>query len=742
MEDKVEIPLQEFPFVQRYTKELSDIIYTKFGCLVLFEGVDGDFSSTKHRRAPLKPEKRFEQTLRSGVKVSVWKADLSCFKEADAVVNAANTSLSHGGGLAQALSDAGGPKIQQESRDHIDKYGPLKTGDAVVMSAGLLPCKKIIHAVGPDLPIKPSTYQVDKAKPYLKKAIENILKKVAEEHLSSVAIPAISSGLFNYPLSDCAQTIVSTVKDYYDNQSHGKHRPKEVFFVNNDEPTVSEMEHACRKIPWSGPPSYSQAAAHNTRSATKVYNTLTTLNVIVNTASEKRELSIGAVSKALLNKAGDEMQKEIKWANKNKHIVSTKAYKLKCREVYHTFCCTSFFSPQIFYESITECLWTAASSRYESISFPAIGTGNLGFSESEAASIMLNAVTQFAPYCPKSLAVYFVIYPSDHKVFQVLSLICSSPALGTPNFSPSRREPRIILQGPSRESVREAEKWLKDLFYSSKKIIIYNNFILHFGNKDFNLLSRWNKDGVSIEEILSQGHACIVINSKSEENLFSTVVNVEALLCQVQNDFVSEEERELELHSCSKGHSRRQQVDHGSKEFSERYSAFRDQPLRVVKVERVENRALEVMFNMKKDQMSLSTSQTMFQCISAQFCDMICKIGFHAECAPPEDTFYGEGIYFTNSIQEALDLWKSRMEEYVYFVEAQVLTGKPTKGKQGMILPPPVGTDSDKLYDSVYGGSGTAVIFSGYQALPKYIITCKRSGNFSSRFYLGPTDII
>ncbi|KAF6719221.1 Poly [ADP-ribose] polymerase 9 [Oryzias melastigma] len=189
-----------------------------------------------------------------------------------------------------------------------------------------------------------------------------------------------------------------------------------------------------------------------------------------------------------------------------------------------------------------------------------------------------------------------------------------------------------------------------------------------------------------------------------------------------------------QLHSCSKGHSRRQQVDHGSKEFSERYSAFRDQPLRVVKVERVENPALKMMFSMKKGHMSLSTSQTMFQCISAQFCDMICKIGFHAECAPPEDTFYGEGIYFTNSIQEALDLWKSRMEEYVYFVEAQVLTGKPTKGKQGMILPPPVGTDSDKLYDSVYGGSGTAVIFSGYQALPKYIITCKRSGNFSSRF--------
>lgn len=267
MEEKVEIPLEDFPFIQRYREDLSEVINSKFGCVVTFEGVDGAFSGTKYSKAPVKPEKRSEHTLSSGVVVSVWKADLSCFGPAEAVVNAANSHLSHGGGLAQALSDAGGPQIQQDSQDHIKYHGPLKKGDAVVLNAGLLPYKKIIHAVGPDLSFNPSRSDVKDAEPLLRKAIENILKRVAEERLSSVAIPAVSSGLFYYPLPECAQTIVSTVKSYLEGP-YGKHHPKEVFFVNNDEPTVREMERACRQILGSGPPSYSNAV-QNTRVATR-----------------------------------------------------------------------------------------------------------------------------------------------------------------------------------------------------------------------------------------------------------------------------------------------------------------------------------------------------------------------------------------------------------------------------------------------------------------------------------------
>lgn len=178
--------------------------------------------------------------------ISVWKADLSAFK-VDAVVNAANESLAHHGGLAQALSKAGGPDIQAESDAYIAKNGQLQTGEAVVTSAGQLPCKNIIHAVGPCLRRNPTKHMVSMAKPVLTNSIWNVLKRAEEHNIRSVAIPAISSGIFNFPLPICADIIVSTVKKYV-NQKNPTSPPFQIHLVNNDEKTVNEMERACKDI--------------------------------------------------------------------------------------------------------------------------------------------------------------------------------------------------------------------------------------------------------------------------------------------------------------------------------------------------------------------------------------------------------------------------------------------------------------------------------------------------------------
>lgn len=90
------------------------------------------------------------------------------------------------------------------------------------------------------------------------------------------------------------------------------------------------------------------------------------------------------------------------------------------------------------------------------------------------------------------------------------------------------------------------------------------------------------------------------------------------------------------------------------------------------------------------------------------------------------DPAYGEGIYFAGTVNKAMKVWEDQKEEYLYFVEAEVLRGKSTSGKPGLILPPPVRANPQEMYDSVSGGPDIAVIFSGYQALPKYIITCKK----------------
>lgn len=75
-----------------------------------------------------------------------------------------------------------------------------------------------------------------------------------------------------------------------------------------------------------------------------------------------------------------------------------------------------------------------------------------------------------------------------------------------------------------------------------------------------------------------------------------------------------------------------------------------------------------------------------------------------------------------------MKLWKEQNEEYLYFVEADVLRGKSTRGKPGLILPPALENDPQSLYDSVCGDKGfddVTVVFSSYQALPKHIFTCK-----------------
>ncbi|XP_031147264.1 protein mono-ADP-ribosyltransferase PARP9 isoform X2 [Sander lucioperca] len=765
MASKLDIPLHgpSVNIVRRCGSALSDVIQSKFGCVATFDGVDFERgpSTVQQRRPPVVPEKRFTVKLHGGVQLAVWKADLTNF-QVDAVVNAANDQLQHCGGLAQALSIAGGLQIQRDSNDYISRYGSLKTGDAIVFDAGSLPCKKIIHAVGPHLSKYPSKSDLSGAERLLERAIESILDKVKENHLQSVAIPAISSGLFNYPLPDCANTIVTTVKRYYESSRSSGHLPKDIFLVNNDEPTVKEMTRACLQIftnsrtrgdAKTSTPTVQLGNVHLTLKRGKIEEQQT--DVIVNTASGQRDLKIGEISKALLQRAGYGIQQEIYNAPQTGHVIITKAYKLQCKQVYHTFCTEKCKDPakQILaqknlFNSVSECLWLAAGN-HKSIAFPAIGTGFLGFGKKEVAQIMSDAVADFAQKVQKKLEVHFVIFPPDNDTFKAFEeqfryiqqkasgpnfthvdvMMSSQPAFEhRDDFHGDRAlTPQISLIGPSDETTREAERWLSGLlFRSSDTVVIRNNFIQHFGEKEHLQLSRLIKGGVSIDESFENGRAGITVKGDSTADVVCAGLQVEAMLCNIQMEFVTEEECAMCCAVSTKNVSfERKTVDRSRPEFTERLSAFRKCGLRILKVDKVENPTLKILFAVKKNQLSCTTSQTMFQRIPAQFCEMVSRIGFHAEYAPPNEPAYGEGIYFAGTVQKAMEVWKGPKEEYLYFVEANVLTGNSTPGKPGLILPPAVGTDSLMLYDSVSGGRDISVIFSGYQALPTYIVTCK-----------------
>ncbi|MFP3218516.1 ADP-ribose-binding protein [Acidianus sp.] len=125
--------------------------------------------------------------------------------EADVIVNAANSFLEHGGGVAYAIVRKGGKEIQEESREYVRKHGPLKTGEVAVTSAGKLKAKYIIHAVGPRYGIE--------GEEKLEEAIRNSLRKAEELKVKSIALPAISTGIYGYPYEVCARKMAKVLKE-------------------------------------------------------------------------------------------------------------------------------------------------------------------------------------------------------------------------------------------------------------------------------------------------------------------------------------------------------------------------------------------------------------------------------------------------------------------------------------------------------------------------------------------------
>jgi O-acetyl-ADP-ribose deacetylase (regulator of RNase III) len=116
----------------------------------------------------------------------------------DAIVNAANGQLAHGGGVAGIISRAAGPSLQQESDRLIAEHGPYATGAAVATAAGRLPFKGVIHAVGP-------RQGEGEEETKLVRALTSALACAKERGWDSVSFPAVSSGIFAVPLDVCAR---------------------------------------------------------------------------------------------------------------------------------------------------------------------------------------------------------------------------------------------------------------------------------------------------------------------------------------------------------------------------------------------------------------------------------------------------------------------------------------------------------------------------------------------------------
>jgi O-acetyl-ADP-ribose deacetylase (regulator of RNase III) len=128
--------------------------------------------------------------------------------DTDAIVNAANERLAHGGGVAGIISRRGGPAVQRESNAWVCQHGAVVTGSAAITSGGKLKARHVIHAVGPVYDGKPRSAEL------LASAVRAALQVADEHDLRSIALPAISTGIFGYPMEEAAQVMLQAAIKY------------------------------------------------------------------------------------------------------------------------------------------------------------------------------------------------------------------------------------------------------------------------------------------------------------------------------------------------------------------------------------------------------------------------------------------------------------------------------------------------------------------------------------------------
>ncbi|XP_046342281.2 protein mono-ADP-ribosyltransferase PARP14-like isoform X2 [Haliotis rufescens] len=421
------------------------------------------------------PQTQATCDLGAGRTLYMCQGDITQMK-VGAIVNAANQQLSHGGGLARAIVDKGGRIIQDESDAIRRKNGDVNVGKVAVTSSGNLPCQKVIHAVGPIW----SGGKNDE-EGLLQEAIFNSLEMADSWKLPSIAIPALSTGIYGYPVTEATESIIDAVQIFFTDNPGSK--VMDVYVCdNNVQAFIQAVKKVCgaakvvsvnqgvvaadeddgqhrsqgrsrrprhSKQQYASPESddaFSRQREDVFSSSSIQINIVSgeiateQVDVIVNSTSHVLDLNYGVVSKSILQRAGMVIQNECsqKYPSGIRPgcFAISSGGMLNCRQIYHT-CLPSWTQgtngQQVLQELIRDCLQEAHSKRYQSIAFPALGTGNLGYPRDVVAKTMMETVEQFGQDNPGSSLqeVKIVVYHKDTaatKAFQYHRQIGSNGA--------------------------------------------------------------------------------------------------------------------------------------------------------------------------------------------------------------------------------------------------------------------------------------------------------------------------
>ncbi|NXM34300.1 PAR14 polymerase, partial [Oxyruncus cristatus] len=440
----------EAPGAKSYFKEQERVLAShakqEFKCLVQLEEHSEEHLEEQQEHS--NGGKPYMQVTMGEIVIAVYRADL-CTHSVDVVVNASNEDLKHIGGLADALLRAAGPALQEECNELVRKNGCFQPGSAVITGAGKLPCKNVIHAVGPRWRKEEPERCVD----LLRKTVKKSLELAETYNCCSIALPAISGGIFGFPLDLCTYSIVSSIKETLEG-SKGDSSLKEVHLVDIVQDNIQAFSKALREVFPDSSPSYRslhqaakipQTRKHKISQKRKNFPCITTeegLDIVLQTGSiedattsivvisvgKDLQLDKGPLARALLSKAGPMLQTDLKKEGLGRAeegaVLKTNGYNLDCSVVLHAIVpawSQSRTSSKVFGDIITKCLEIAEELSLESITFPAIGTGNLGFPTSIVAKLLFDKVFEFSSKNGlNSLEeVHFLCHPKDTAHIQV-----------------------------------------------------------------------------------------------------------------------------------------------------------------------------------------------------------------------------------------------------------------------------------------------------------------------------------
>ncbi|XP_063144814.1 protein mono-ADP-ribosyltransferase PARP14-like [Candoia aspera] len=432
---------------------------TNFRCLISLQ-TDGEKNGDSAENVE---HLQTQVNLKDGIVIQVSMGDLTSY-QADVVVSASNEMLKHCGGLANALLKAAGPQLQDECDDIIQKHGHLKPGSAIITGAWNLPCKQVIHAVGP----KWNSADKEKCIQVLKKVVRESLKLAETFNHCSIAIPAISSGIFGFPIKECTHSILTAIKETLEESSENGSL-KQICLVDTTQETVQAFSDALNEVFKSGSsqpaslssPSISQPLESEDLVVTsdKVLKLIleekgiedATTDVVVSSVGKDLKLGVGPLSTAVLQKAGDKLQDEYHQVVQGQGalgdcIIQTHGHNLACAFLFHAIVpqwdAGKGNATKELKNIVRKCLERTEMLSLKSISFPAIGTGGFNFPNSEVAKYMCEEVLQFSSRKNfKSLQkVHFLLHPKDKDNIKTFTEVFRSEIGGILKAVPQNNE--------------------------------------------------------------------------------------------------------------------------------------------------------------------------------------------------------------------------------------------------------------------------------------------------------------